>query len=69
MKLPESMLEMLRVQRGLCDDDTSQDKEIEAMEPAVIVRQCASWKLGDQYWADIFAGWMTAAGAKPEDFS
>ena len=69
MKLPESMMELLRELRNLKDDDTSQDSDIEAMEPAVIVRQCASWKLGDQYWADIFAGWMTAAGAKPEDFS
>jgi hypothetical protein len=68
MKLPENMMKMLRERRCLCDDDTSQDKEIEAMKPALIVRQCASWRLGDPFWADIFAGWMMEAGAKPEDF-
>jgi len=67
MKLSRSMLEALRGRRGLDEDDASQDDEIRAMPPAEIVRECAAWKLGDAYWAVIFAEWMRAAGCKPED--
>jgi len=62
------MMEMLRGRRGLDEDDTRQDRNIEAMNPAEIVRECAGWRLGDRHWADIFARWMKAAGAKPDDF-
>ncbi len=62
------MMEALRGRRDLAEDDTSQDKEIEAMDPVQIVKECAGWKLGDSYWANIFAHWMKAAGAKPDDF-
>ena len=61
-------MEMLRGRRNLDEDDTSDDSEIEAMPPTKIVRECAAWRLGDPYWANTVAGWMAAAGAKPDDF-
>ena len=67
MKLSGSMMEALRGGRDLDEGDKSQDGEILAMAPAEIVRECAAWKLGDPYWAVIFAEWMRAAGCKPED--
>ena len=67
MKLSGSMMEALRGRRDLDEDDTSQDGEIRAMPPAEIVRECAAWKLGDAYWATIFAEWMRAAGCSPDD--
>jgi hypothetical protein len=69
MKLSGDMMECLRGRRDLDEDDTSQDSEIEAMSPVEIVKECAAWRLGDRSWANIFAHWMKAAGAKPNDFA
>lgn len=68
MKLPPHILKMLRGRHGLADDDTSCDAEFRQMDPAVIVRECAGWTIGDPSWVTIIAGWMQAVGAKPEDF-
>jgi len=65
--LPFSMMAMLRGRLGLEANDTSRDEDILEMTPDQIVRECAAWKLGDEYWAVIIAGWMKAAGCKIED--
>jgi hypothetical protein len=68
MKLTPRMMEMLRGRHGLNLDDTSKDAHFRKMEPVDIVRECTEWKLGDPSWANVIAGWMEAAGAKPQDF-
>ena len=68
MKLPATMMEMLRGRFGLDEDDITKDAEIEKLSPVEIVRECAAWKLGDQHWANVVARWMKAAEANPKDF-
>ena len=62
------MMVCLRGRRNLDENDTSQDAAIQAMNPVEIVKECGAWRLGDRYWANIFAYWMEAAGANPHDF-
>jgi hypothetical protein len=68
MNLTQNMMEMLRGRYGLDRYDTSKDVHFRKMGPVDIVRECTEWKLGDPSWANVIAGWMKAAGAKPQDF-
>lgn len=67
-QIPDEMLEILRERWGLARDVTILDGLIHEHTPADLVRECASWELGDREWADRIARWMVLAGAKPEDF-
>ena len=63
MKLTGDMLRSLRGRRGLDDlNDTSQDVEINKMEPLEIVREISGWKFGDPGIADDFIRWFENVG-------
>lgn len=68
-ELPDEMMQILRQRINVKENDSSQDEVINQMSPKQIVRHMAGWELGNPSWADEVAGWMKAAGAKPEDFS
>ena len=68
MKLTPKMMGMLRQRFGLGEGDSSKDTEILKLTPVEVVQECTAWQLGDPGWADQIAGWMVAAGAKPQDF-
>jgi hypothetical protein len=59
---------ILRLRRGIDEDDTSEDEQIRKMAPHEIVRERTAWELGTPGWADTIAFWMEEYGAKPEDF-
>lgn len=66
--IPESIMQRLRGRLRLSENDTSRDTEILSWSPQEMVRECTAWELGYSDWVDVIAEWMTAVGAKPEDF-
>ena len=62
MNTPGHLLRRIRLRRGLDDNDTSQDKEIDALPPIEKMRALAGWELGDEEWADAFIEWANDCG-------
>jgi len=63
-KYPDYMMKILRQRRGLNENDCSEDREIEIMNPISVVEECAAWILGDSAWANIFIQWIEDTGSR-----
>lgn len=66
-KLPTNILAILRERKHLAIGDTSMDEKFNSMDPMQVVKECATWHLGDSGWANMFYEWFQAVGIIPEE--
>jgi len=69
MRLPTSMMKILRKRRCLHKRDASKDEEILAkLTPVQIVQECSWHIFGNAGTVTTIAYWMTKTNTKPEDY-
>lgn len=64
MPIPDYLMKTLRECKGLKEDDTSRDTEINARSPEYNLELLCAWEFGDRAWADWFIRRMRDLGGK-----
>ena len=58
----QKLLNVLRMRRGLSENDSSQDTELLSLSADTKLHEICAWQFGDPIWADEFLSWADECG-------